>query len=136
MGIGVVMSTTSYRINPRIVTDVGPDVFPLLGTIRRLVPVLAASGAPSGATNDVTIYQNVPIRLMPLIQMRPTNRETTTDVVRVLNTWHVALKGYYPNIKEEDTLTVGPTVYNILGIEPDSNHILTRLRVEEVKLGV
>lgn len=83
----------------------------------------------------VSGYESIPAAVAPAtlasVSVQTTDRPEGTWST---NKWQVSLAGYYPAIRVTDRaiLDDGKT-YDIVGVESDSHHQMTRLQAEELR---
>ena len=108
--------------------------FPSRCTIQLTSSGLSASGQiqPAVGIEVLPGHVNIPARIAPLSAMRPRDEERRTTGVTSLDQLRaVKLQGYYPSIvPRQMRAVVDEVVYEIIGIEHDSQSFLTRLIVE------
>lgn len=88
---------------------------------------------PNGYTDIVGLY-DIPCRLGPFIDTRLTDNERRTDnVISHVLSRRCKLGGYYPDIDTRRMVaSVDGNVYQIRGIEHDSERAHTSLRLEVI----
>lgn len=120
-------------------------------SIKRVMPVAIASERftslctiqrPPGTTNaqggqdldpthyiDVPGLVNIPCKAAPLVILRPSAADETklADYTEEGNQQQVVLSGYFPQIQQQDQAVVDGVIYDIVSVQSDSEHIMTRL---------
>lgn len=78
---------------------------------------------------------SLPCLIGPIIESRPTDEEIRTGHIKELvRRRHVLMSGYFPQILRESMVAItSEATYEIRGVEADSQTMLTRLRLEEIK---
>jgi Glu-tRNA(Gln) amidotransferase subunit E-like FAD-binding protein len=112
-----------------------PQMWPSRCTIQLVTSVADVSGQimQTGASN-VRGMVNIPCRLGPIIEIRPSDNEVRTqDVQESYVRRQLKLNAYLPQIRERvHQAVVDGEVYPIMGVESDSEKFSTRLKVERV----
>ena len=110
-----------------------PEMWPSKCSIQRISFTNSASGQPipTGAAN-IRALVNIPCRMGPLIELRPTDAETLTDpVTGTFQRRQCKLNLYAPLISPlEMQAVVDGVIYPIRGVESDSQDFSTRLSLE------
>lgn len=120
---------------PQVMAEaLGTGLFVSLCTISALPSPMALG--PSGSPTDafVAVTGLIDIRCMKSVvlvvlsspaayETKSTSRELTS------NDWHVLLESYYPTITTLMRATIDDVVYDIVGVDQDSQSQMTRLRV-------
>lgn len=106
--------------------------YPNRGVIFASTITLGPGSNPVYTKGDV-VHSDIPYRSAPAILERPTDTQVeTADYVRALSRRRVAIPEYFPDVTENMIFTDEDGVdWNILGAEPDGNHITMRLSVEK-----
>lgn len=95
---------------------------------------LDAGGAPDPAApyTDLTGHVDIPCTAAALSSgdsVQPTEVKTLSEIL-AKNMLHVLLGGYYPTIIADYRAVVDGIVYDIVGVENDSQGVQTRLALE------
>lgn len=86
---------------------------------------------PTG-TSDILV--DVPCSMAPLSEANPTDDERRSPNIQgSFDRRVVKLSGYFPQIKEQNTAIVDGETWQIRGVEHDSQHLTTRLKVEIIR---
>jgi hypothetical protein len=121
-------------IDPRLRWDI-PEIWPSKCTIQQITFTQTASNQDiqSGVT-DVTGMKNIPCLMAPLIELRPTDDESRIAQIEDRNQRRqIKLNGYFPTIVSRTMqAVVDGKIWPIRGVEHDSLHFSTRLKVEIV----
>lgn len=109
-------------------------------TIQRLIPTYAADGQPDlTGTGYSNLVGHVDIACMSAVpslgNIQATEIKALQDILAI-QFRHVLLSGYYPDILPDDRILItlqgitGTTVFDILGVESDSQNQMTRLHTQ------
>lgn len=104
--------------------------FPSFGQIE------AATGTPDAFGEDVPLWEVVPgLEAIPLAisPTPPGDVMRTPEMSRPTDTRYALLEGYYPQITTAQRLTVEDQVWTILMVDFDSQHSITRLKLQQVR---
>ena len=102
-------------------------------TIQLYTENAAKQQVPDGESN-VTGLVNIPCRIGPLIEIRPTDSENRrADISAITTARQCKLLGFFsiiqPNVHRA---VVDDVSYPIVGVEYDGNRLTTRLRLEVI----
>lgn len=110
-------------------------LFSSLCTIKRPIGTLDASGEPDLTLgNAVAVTGMVDIGCMAAAETL--QRPDVTDETKLMNMTlqrsvrHVLLNGYYPLILQSDFAVIDGVGFEVLTVEPDSQHTTTRMAVQ------
>ncbi len=100
---------------------------------------LTGSGAPAGTYAAVSGLQDIPCMNAPTSEIRITaNEAKSPKEVLATNSNHVLLAGYFPAFTDGADagwqVHIDGTVYDLLGVEFDSQSTQTRLNVRTVQV--
>lgn len=113
-----------------------PDHWPSRCTIQTLIYTEDAANQPvlSGVKNVAGLV-NIECRLGPMQEGTPSDDEVRTEPISsVVSKRQLKLNGYYTQIVPKSMqVVVDGVVYPIRGVESDSQHFSTRLRLEIVE---
>lgn len=110
--------------------------FPSSVTIQDYTVVRTATGAET--RTYAALYTNLPCAIAPN-QMSPEEAEfhrndfTRMRIQPVIHSHHCTIRGYFPAIGAEMRATSGGVTYDIVAVEHDSQHTMTRLRMRQVE---
>ena len=123
-----------FDISDVMPTALASGLFVSLCTIQQWDGTLGASGAPDKSAanwDDVTGLVDIQCMAPPegLFQtIRATEAKTIAEIL-AMQPLHVLLDAFYPNIESDMRAVVDGTAYDIMGVEWDSQRIMTRLCV-------
>lgn len=93
---------------------------------------VGSSGAPSGSWTDVTDLADIACMAAPRSDGGQENR--MPGEVQSRNLKHVLLDGYYPAVEERYRAVIDGVAHNVVSVEHDSQHQMTRVYCEKVEI--
>jgi hypothetical protein len=123
----------AYGITSAIVDGLPAASTTRLGSVYTKGTTTLPSGQrdPNATPVLLASHGDLECRVGPMIDIRPTDKiERREKVERSRIERHVMMRGYYPLILVDMLFVVDSITYRIVGVNHDSNHILTRLHVE------
>jgi len=86
-------------------------------------------GEPVDTWSDILGYVNLPCAQAPLsAEERQALQMTVSERV-----WTILIPRYLPDITSADRAVLGGVAYDIISVESDQTHTLTRVRLREVQ---
>lgn len=122
-------------IHPKLRTNL-KDHWPSLCTIQSVNYTEEGTGQETSTSeSSVTGMVNLPCRLGPLVEVTPTDDERRTSSMSVgYSRRNLKINAYLPQITPEAMVALVDGVkYQIRGVDSDSEHFSTRLRLEVVE---
>lgn len=119
-------------IDPRMLSHIQTH-WPSRCTIQAITYGVSQSNQriPTGSTN---ILVDVPCSMAPLNEANPTDDEKRSPTIQgSFDKRVVKLSGYFPQIVERHIAIVDGVTWQIRGVEHDSQHVSTRLKVEIIR---
>ncbi len=129
----------NYGINQVMTAALATGLFVSRCTITRLPSPMTVgpSGSPTAAYVPVTALTAIRCMMAVTAVMlaSPTVNEVKSEASQITsNDWHCLLETYYPTIETVDRAIVDGILYDIVGIDHDSQFQMTRLRLRKVDL--
>lgn len=128
-------------IDAVMVEAVATGLFVSLCTIQQPDGIVDPAGAPSGDFVDVSGLVNIPCMNAPLDDGSIAATEAKElEEIASKGFKHILLNGYYPQATPDDQIPtnwraiIDSVTYDILGVEHDSQHQMTRMEVELVQV--
>jgi len=113
-------------IHPHLLEHLEETFFPSLATIQVVTLAINAYREPIETWADLALHVDIPCAITPA-----SARERASADKTVAETTHTAiLAGDYQTVTPVHRAVVDGTVYDIMGVEHDSHHITTRLRLK------
>lgn len=120
-------------LSRRAFDDLTPQFYKSLADIEGYtVTVDAETGRERKTWAVIPALSALPATVAPLVVIATQQVERETDVATWNKpAWQVSIAGYFPQITTDNRVVVDGKRLNIVGVEFDSHHKLTRLRAEE-----
>lgn len=122
------MSRRMPLVHPRMLAQVGDQVYPDFCTIQSGAEAQDASGFPVAAFSDVAGLAAIPCRLSPL----GGGETKSPSQVYAVATHAINLRGYYPAITPKMRAQIQGQAYDVLLVEHDGQRASTRLVAQVV----
>lgn len=113
-----------------------PHFYPSKATIQQATASGNSFGDQTLTWATVANLQDLECRVSPLTVNTPTftNEASLETMTYLTTTHHIAMRGYYPEIRETMRALVDEDAWDIQGVEHDGQNVTTRLRVNRVEL--
>lgn len=117
-------------IHPHLLEHLEETFFPSLATIQVVTLAVNAYREPVETWANLALHVDIPCAIAPAKA-----DERASPNMTVAETTHTAiLAGDYQTVTPVHRAVIDGTVYNIAGVEHDSHHITTRLRLRIVSV--
>ena len=117
-------------IHPHLLEHLEETFFPSLATIQVSTLTVNTNREPIRAWANLALHVDIPCAIAPAKADERASADKT-----VAETTHVAiLAGDYQTVTPVHRAVIDGTVYDIAGVEHDSHHITTRLRLRIVSV--
>lgn len=131
----------AYEVSGVMAAAVATGLFVSLCTIQQPDGALIGAGQPSGVYVDVSgLVALACMQAVPGFSDFKASELKTMEEIQATGMWHVLLNGYYPEATPDDQIptdwraVVDGVDYDILGVDHDSQHTQTRLRLQIVRV--
>lgn len=104
-------------------------------TVDILIGVVQPDSMGTPESDFEVVYEGVPCAIAPFNDIIPISGERKLEMLSYGTITHrLTLKGYFPLITDKMVARFDDINYNILGVEFDSNSIMTRIIVNDVTI--